>query len=1112
MRECLERLILVSAGWLALCAGGCSAGKDDGPDIVGASGDGATGTAGSDGLVGAGANSGTFFPDDGASGGTEGLPGTLVVNPCTALGCGPGQRCETAEAGVVCADNRCEDLACAATEACRADARGGNICVNLFCERDVDCVVDDFCSEGTCRPDLCPAGETHCEGAGVSICASNGGGAEVPYSCGSASYFDSVCTAPLSGIAACSCEDDWDCPAFTICEVGRCVGTGFAPTCTLAPSDFRETAPAVEIHWGGDSTNDDAAHDGSGDGRPAPWPASSHVQATPMVANLDDDNGDGLINELDLPEIIFVTYTAFQDDSTGVLRAIHGGGPNRGRDYFAVCNGTQVWVEGDPLPPATSCNGGDGRSRSPAAVADLTGDGVPEIVQVTLNNGFRILDNTGRALIDRPNQRAFTGNGLSPSPSIANLDFQGLPELIFGSTVFTLGLNAAGQLFVSAQLDAPAGTNGENDSAGPMSCIADLSPSPGQEILAGPTLYRLPATLPTCAAPPCLGALQVVWSGNTVNTGVDALASNQGLCAVADVWGANPNVPPGPANPPDGEPEAIFISNGNLLILEGATGELINQRNLGGGQRGGAPNVDDFDGDGFLEIASALSAFYVVVDLQAPSAAGGACPAWPTLLPRAALADQLDNPNITAGELERNPGGAGAATLPSGAVVPGSCTTDADCDPAAVCNVQAERCVCLHNGWQRTSDDDSSRATSSSVFDFNGDGAAEVLYNDECEFRVFDGVTGSVLFADISRSRTWTENPVVADVDNDGNAEVVTVLNTERENRSCNDDPEGTILGPNGLRVWGDPSDTWVSARRIWNQQSYHVTNITESGVVPLRAPESWRAFNGLSYNTYRSQPRSFGVAPDLVVNAIGVFSPDAQCGTLSNVINVTFEIGNAGDLRVGSGVVVSLMGEWNGAESPLLDATGTPLQAVLPSGIEPGRSVISSTTFEVLNQPGSAPPDRVRVSVDSAGGAGGSGTTRECNEANNDLVELVEAGEPLPDLSLSVGAVTPVCAIGQISVAVTVRNSGAVAANGALLQLFAGDPTQGGSLLYEQRLDMPVPPLSALSLDVVVPGFPRNREITVFGAIDPNGEIPECNEGDNTDPADNAVRCQDLR
>ena len=90
-----------------------------------------------------------------------------------------------------------------------------------------------------------------------------------------------------------------------------------------------------------------------------------------------------------------------------------------------------------------------------------------------------------------------------------------------------------------------------------------------------------------------------------------------------------------------------------------------------------------------------------------------------------------------------------------------------------MCNATIGHCVCLHNGWKRDSDDDSSRATSSSVFDFNGDGAAEVLYNDECEFRVYEGQSGEVLFAAMSRSRTGIENPVVADVDNDGNAEVV---------------------------------------------------------------------------------------------------------------------------------------------------------------------------------------------------------------------------------------------------------------------------------------------------------------------------------------------------
>ena len=78
------------------------------------------------------------------------------------------------------------------------------------------------------------------------------------------------------------------------------------------------------------------------------------------------------------------------------------------------------------------------------------------------------------------------------------------------------------------------------------------------------------------------------------------------------------------------------------------------------------------------------------------------------------------------------------------------------------------QCLCLHNGWRRGSDDDSSRSTSSSVFDFNGDGLAEVAYNDECYMMIFDGRNGEMYFEEDSRSRTAFENPVVADVDNDG--------------------------------------------------------------------------------------------------------------------------------------------------------------------------------------------------------------------------------------------------------------------------------------------------------------------------------------------------------
>ena len=1052
------------------------------------------------------------LPGDEDDHSSEGDAGS-VVDPCQLAGCGPGQRCVEQDGGMGCVDLSCDELDCGLEAQCEAHERGGHVCVDTSCSADVDCGVDQFCSQaGVCEADICESGARACDGDELFECSSNGSANEAQYTCGGGAHFESECVSLAAGDAACSCEDDWDCPAHTVCEVNVCRGTGVAPTCTLPPTSFEDTEPSVEIHWGGNARGDDEARDGSAERTLAPWANSSHVWATPLVVNLDDDNGDGQVNELDFPEIIFTSYTPRQINDSGVLRAIHGGGPNRGKDYFARCDADLLWTTDNPTDAA--CPLGDANARAPAAVADLDGDQIPEIVYVTLARGFRVLNHRGEVLIDLGDEVAYNDpSGTSgedqdrvPNPSIVNLDYAGLPEIVFGATVYVLDIDDTGKLFASHRLDGSE-TQGTNDSTGPMSCPADVHPSPGQELLAGGTLYRLPDTLPTCDAPPCAGQMEVVWSSEEVS---------EGFCAIADVWGADASQPPGPANPPDGAPEGVLIADGDLVILNLETGELIERRDLGGGRRGGAPNVDDFDGDGYMEIASALENFYVVVDLQEPTDIAGNCPAWPEVLPRETQPGQADNPNIVDEGRIRNPGGAGAMSLPSGAIQAGSCESDSDCNEGAVCNAQAGTCVCLHNGWTRDSDDNSSRATSSSVFDFNGDGAAEVLYNDECNFRIYDGVGGSVLFSEVSRSRTFTENPVVADVDNDGNAEVVTVLNTE-ENDRCDDDPEvnGTRIpqGPNGIRVWGDLRDTWVSARRIWNQQSYHVTNITEGGVVPKHAPESWGEFNGRMYNTYRSQPRSYGVAPDLTIGAISVFSPGVACGELGDGLEIVFEVKNAGDLRVGPGVEVAIYGSWGDQEEELQGEDG-PLKVVLDASIEPGRSVLRSATFSYENQPGrDSLPDSVRVVADSGGEEGSSfGAERECNEDNNDLTRDVEAGEQRPDLAIALGEANVDCSDRVAEVEVTVKNDGTAVARDVRVRIFAGDPARGGSPLHTFTLEEPLAPSEEVTMTVEVPNFPSNRVITLWGWVDPDNRIDECNESDNSDPADNPISCSSLQ
>ena len=64
--------------------------------------------------------------------------------------------------------------------------------------------------------------------------------------------------------------------------------------------------------------------------------------------------------------------------------------------------------------------------------------------------------------------------------------------------------------------------------------------------------------------------------------------------------------------------------------------------------------------------------------------------------------------------------------------------------------------------------------TGSSVFDFEGDGAAEVVYADEETLWILDGATGQVELAwDEHDSGTRFEYPTIVDIDKDGSAEIL---------------------------------------------------------------------------------------------------------------------------------------------------------------------------------------------------------------------------------------------------------------------------------------------------------------------------------------------------
>jgi hypothetical protein len=272
-------------------------------------------------------------------------------------------------------------------------------------------------------------------------------------------------------------------------------------------------------------------------------------------------------------------------------------------------------------------------------------------------------------------------------------------------------------------------------------------------------------------------------------------------------------------------------------------------------------------------------------------------------------------------------------------------------------------------------------------------------------------------------------------------------------------------------------------------------------------------SFGGRTYNTYRSQPREFGVAPDLVVTAIQLTSPDVACGGgLSNELTIDVEIRNAGDLRVGPGVVVAFLGVWAGAEPvPLEDSAGTAIVFTVTNSLEPGRSNRIRVAYDGSSN-GSNPsgvPEEVVVRVDATGNVE-YGRERECHEDNNELRAPVLAGDALPDLLMeSVTATPQACPNAELEA--VLRNTGSVPVENVLVRFYAGDPEQGGEAIDEIVILGPIGPGEAHTATLSSDGFPGGRQVVVYAVVDPDNVIAECSDANNTGSDDVARECQIL-
>lgn len=204
--------------------------------------------------------------------------------------------------------------------------------------------------------------------------------------------------------------------------------------------------------------------------------------------------------------------------------------------------------------------------------------------------------------------------------------------------------------------------------------------------------------------------------------------------------------------------------------------------------------------------------------------------------------------------------------------------------------------------WTMDNHDFSSAVTGSTVFDFEGDGIAEVVYADECWLWVFDGPTGNVRLAWSHSSFTGTEASMVADIDGDGHAEMLIPSNGvdmgtsgwDCDEYGANGGADGgagkTMNGVHwtpgpgtapkdwyrGLVALQDSADSWVGTRTLWTEHTYHVTNVCDDTDTACSAPNTYgslptpetRNWTLPWLNDFRQNVQDHGIfnAPDPIV------------------------------------------------------------------------------------------------------------------------------------------------------------------------------------------------------------------------------------------------------
>lgn len=292
----------------------------------------------------------------------------------------------------------------------------------------------------------------------------------------------------------------------------------------FVPQGSGAFTPKLKWHW---------------DGSNSPYPTYNQVMIAPVVGRLLDTNGDGRIDERDAPILVFSTFTKAQRyDGEATLRVVNG---VTGMDIYSIRD------------PSVSAMGG-------IVLADIDGDGIPEIVTLTRAYQVVAFRNTGEkiwtsAVVVNGNQGGNTPWG---APSVADIDMDGKAEIIAGQSV----LNSDGSIRWKITDGYFGGAKINNG----VPIAAQLDEVSGNLVIFGGAAYSTTGNL--------------MWK-----TALD------GFVAVAR-FGSEASA-------------SIALVHAGRLSRISATGQVLWTVSIPGGGVGGPPTIGDMDGDGLPDIGVA---------------------------------------------------------------------------------------------------------------------------------------------------------------------------------------------------------------------------------------------------------------------------------------------------------------------------------------------------------------------------------------------------------------------------------------------------------------------------------------------------------------------------